>query len=246
MNLPIHIPIIQPIYSVAFTGNPHPTPSPCRHQHQFNDRPRIDVPPETHHVSFLITSSPHQPHISPMYLPSSLSMYLTHHPPLTHIHHHKLNPQQSPATLITKLNPPQLRLPKTPHFAIPPKAKIRTTPLNLHLPNQHAPTIPHVNSIPTPRVHVPKNIGFDPIRRACVRIRKYPAISEVGGFMFPENRVGVDGGGASVIGIAVTVDEVRVCDVDCVFVGGEAQAIWSSKSICYDSYIAGGRVEAVD
>ncbi len=64
--------------------------------------------------------------------------------------------------------------------------------------------------------------------------------------MFPENRVGVDGGGASVIGIAVTVDEVRVCDVDCVFVRGEAQAIRSSKSICYDSNIAGGRVEAVD
>ena len=64
--------------------------------------------------------------------------------------------------------------------------------------------------------------------------------------MLPEHGVCVYCSGAAVIGAAVAVNEVRVCDVDCRFVGGEAEAIRAAEAVCYDAYIAGGRIEAVD
>lgn len=63
--------------------------------------------------------------------------------------------------------------------------------------------------------------------------------------LFPEDSVGVDGGGTTVIGIAVAVDEVGVCNVDCGFVGGEAEAVWAAETVGYDAYIAGGGIKAV-
>ena len=64
--------------------------------------------------------------------------------------------------------------------------------------------------------------------------------------MFPEYRISVNGGSAPVIGRAVAVDEVRVCDVDCGFVGREAEAVRSSEAVGHDPYVTCRRVESVD
>ena len=100
--------------------------------------------------------------------------------------------------------------PKTPHLPIPPETEIRTPALDLNLAHQHAASIPHVDAVSAPAVHVAKHIALDPVRRARVRVREYSSVGQERGTVFPEDAVGVDGRSAAGIDIAVAVDEIRV------------------------------------
>ena len=63
--------------------------------------------------------------------------------------------------------------------------------------------------------------------------------------MFPKDRVCVDSGRATVIGVAVAVDEIGIGDVDVSFIWREADAVRPSKTVRYHSDIACARVKAV-
>lgn len=157
-----------------------------------------------------------------------------------------LNPQQRPPRLIPQLDPPKLLLPKTPHFAIPPKAEIRTPALNQHLANQHAPAVPDINTVAAAAVYIAKDIALDAIRGAVVGVREQAAVGEVRlGVVLPEDGEGVDGGGALGVGAAVAVDEVRVGDVDGFFGGREANAVWAAEAVGHDPDVARFGHEAV-
>ena len=136
---------------------------------------------------------------------------------------------------------------ETPHFPVPAKAEIRAPALDRNLTNQHAPAVPNVDAVPAPAVHVPKHIALDPVRRTVVRVSEQPAAGQIGlGVVFPEHRKGVDGRGALGVGAAVTVNEVRVGNVDDFLGWGKADAVWSAEAVRHDADIARFRDEAVD
>ena len=136
--------------------------------------------------------------------------------------------------------------PKTPHFAVPPEAEIRTTAINLYLPNQHPSRVPDIYAISAPAVYVSEHVTLDAIRRSRVGIGKYSAVGQVGRIVFPEHRVCVDGGSATVVGAAVAVNEVSVGDVDSGFIWRETDPIWPTETVRYHSYIACAGVKAVN
>lgn len=135
---------------------------------------------------------------------------------------------------------------KAPDFSISAETKIGTATFDLYLPNQHTPSVPDIDTIPTSTVHVAENVTLDSIRCSSVCISENTAIGQIGSIMFPEHAVSIYRSGATVVCTAVAVDEVGVCDVDSVLIWGEAETVWPSETVCYHSNIASGGVEAVD
>lgn len=149
--------------------------------------------------------------------------------------------------MIPQLRPKQHMRRKHKDLAIPAEAEIRHPALDLYLADQHAAAIPHVDAVAAARIHVPKDIALDPVRRARVCVCEDAPVGEVRAIVLPEDAVRVDGRGAArVRGAAVAVDEVRVGDVEGVLGGGEANAVGAAKAIGHDADIAGAGVEAVD
>ena len=137
-------------------------------------------------------------------------------------------------------------LPKTPHLAIPAEAEIRTTTIDLDFANQHTTRVPYVDPIATPTVHIAEHVAFDTVRGACISVGKDSTIGEEGRIVLPEHGVGVDGSGASIVGVAVAVDEIGVGDVDSFFVGRETKAVRPSETVCHNPDVSCGRVESID
>lgn len=90
------------------------------------------------------------------------------------------------------------------------------------------------------------DIALDAVRGARVGVREDAPVGEIGLVVGPEDGVGVDGRGAGVQAGAVTVDEVRVGDVDRVLPRSERDAVRPAEAVGDDADVAGGRVEAVD
>ena len=137
-------------------------------------------------------------------------------------------------------------LPETPHFAISPEAKIRTAAFDLNLSNQHPSGIPDIDTVPATAVHITIDIRFDAVRGASVRISEDTTISQVWSIVFPENRVGIDGGSATVVSTSIAMYQVGIRYVDSAFIGRETYAVWSPETISYDSNISSTRIETVN
>ena len=64
--------------------------------------------------------------------------------------------------------------------------------------------------------------------------------------MFPEDGICVYSGRATVIGVAVAVDEIGVGDINCGFIWRETDAVWPAKPVRYHSDIACAGIKAVN
>lgn len=64
--------------------------------------------------------------------------------------------------------------------------------------------------------------------------------------MFPKDGICVDSGRAAVIGVAITMDEISVGDVDSGFVWRETDAVWPAKTVRYHSDITCARIKAIN
>ena len=64
--------------------------------------------------------------------------------------------------------------------------------------------------------------------------------------MFPKDGVCVDSSSATVIGAAMTVDEIGVGDVDCGFVWRETDAVRPAKPVRYHPDVTCAGVKAVN
>ena len=137
-------------------------------------------------------------------------------------------------------------LPKTPHLPISAKAEIGAATFDLYLADQHPTCVPNVDSISTPRIYISKNVALDAVRSARVGIGKDPSIGKERRLVFPVDTISVDCCWAPVISVSVTMNEVGIGYVNGAFIRRETKTIRSAKPIRYDTYIAGGRVEAVD
>lgn len=137
-------------------------------------------------------------------------------------------------------------LPKAPDLSVPAETEIGTAAFELDLADQHAARVPDIDTVTTSTVHVAEHVAFDPVRRSGVCVSEDAAVGQIRSVVFPQHAVGVYRGGAAVVGVAVAVDEVGVCNVDCVFVWGEAETVWSAEPIGYYSGVASGGIEAVD
>ncbi len=137
-------------------------------------------------------------------------------------------------------------LPKAPNLSVPAETEIGTAAFELDFADQHAACVPDIDTVPASTVHVAEDVAFDPVRRSGVCVGEYAAVGQIRSVVFPEHAVGVYRGGAAVVGVAVAVDEVGVCDVDRVFVWGEAETVRPAEPIGYYSDIASGGIEAVD
>lgn len=146
------------------------------------------------------------------------------------------------------MHPPQLLLPKAPHFSIPTETEVGDAALDQDLADQRAATIPDVDSISTAGIHIAIHVTLDAVRHAGISVCEYPPVDEKWRlrYVVVEQGVGVDSGCFRGIEAAVAVDGVRVGDVKGLFVWRKCYTIWAAKTVCYGPNVACRWHKAVD
>lgn len=137
-------------------------------------------------------------------------------------------------------------LPEAPHLAVPTETKVRTTTLDLNFTDQHATAIPDVDTVSAPSVDIAEDIAFNTVRSACVGIGKHTPVCQERLVILPEDRVRVNGRGATGVFGAIAMNQVCVGNVDGFFGGREADAIGAPKAVCHHTNVTSGGIKAVD
>lgn len=133
-----------------------------------------------------------------------------------------------------------------PHLALPPETEIRNPALNQNFPNQTPSTIPHINPVSTPTVHIPVHIALDPVRRPRIRHREDPSINEKGARIYNDDIERVDRRRPRRIRRSIPVDKIRVRDIYDLLARREADAVGAAEAVGHDTDVAAAGVEAVD
>lgn len=163
-------------------------------------------------------------------------------PPLAH----GSNPQQRASRLIPQLHAPQLVFGQTPYLAVAAEAEADASPLDADLADQHPAAVPHVDAVAAGGVHVAQHVAVDAVRGARVGVGEHAPVGQERLVVFPKHGKGVDGRGAARVARFAAVEQIRVGDVDGVFLGGEADAVRAAEAVGHHPDVPRRRVEAVD
>lgn len=135
---------------------------------------------------------------------------------------------------------------KTPHLAVPAKAKAGASAIDEDLADQHAAAVPHINPIPAGGVDVAHHVALNAVRGARVGVGEQAPVAQVRLVVFPEDGEGVDGSGTARFARVGAVEQVGVGDVDGVFTRRETEAARATEAVGDGPDIPRGGVEAVD